>query len=111
MPTIRKRGDCQFQAIVRRLGFPQQSQTFISRKEAEAWAARIEAEMLAGSFASLVELGKTPLSELLIRYGREVSPEKKGGALELLRIKKFLADPIAQVKVSALMSIALVDLR
>ncbi|MFY4697699.1 hypothetical protein [Burkholderia glumae] len=99
MPTIRKRGDCQFQAIVRRQGFPPQTKTFISRKEAEAWAARIEAEMLAGSFSSPTESSKTPLSELLIRYGREISPEKKGEALELLRIKKLLADPISQVKI------------
>ncbi|AIT20297.1 MULTISPECIES: site-specific integrase [pseudomallei group] len=111
MPTIRKRGDCQFQAIVRRQGFPPQTKTFISRKEAEAWAARIEAEMLAGSFSSPTESSKTPLSELLIRYGREISPEKKGEALELLRIKKLLADPISQVKISALNGVAVAQYR
>lgn len=102
MPTIRKRGDFQYQAIVRRTGFPLQSKTFLSRKDAEAWAARIESEILSGSFSDRTEANRTSLGDLLARYSREVSPQKKGGALEQLRIQKLLDDPIAQVKIAAL---------
>ena len=102
MPTIRKRGDFQYQAIVRRAGFPPQSKTFISRKDAEAWAASIESEILGGSFTDRTEANRTSLGDLLVRYSREVSPHKKGGSLEQLRIQKLLDDPIAQVKISAL---------
>lgn len=102
MPTIRKRGDFQYQAIVRRTGFPLQSKTFLSRKDAEAWAARIESEILSGSFSDRTETNRTSLGDLLARYSREVSPQKKGGALEQLRIQKLLDDPIAQVKIAAL---------
>ncbi|VWC10224.1 putative plasmid recombinase [Burkholderia lata] len=111
MPTIRKRGDFQFQAIVRRQGFPPHSKTFTTRKDAEAWAARIESEMLAGSFSDLTEANRTSFGDLLARYGREISPQKKGGALEQLRIQKLLADPIAQLKVSALSGVTLAHYR
>lgn len=111
MPTIRKRGDFQYQAIVRRQGFPPQSKTFTTRKDAEAWATRIESEMLADSFSDRTEANRTSLGDLLARYSREISPQKKGGALERLRIQKLLADPIAQLKVSALSGVNLAHYR
>lgn len=36
------------------------------------------------------------------RYAREISPHKKGGSLEILRIRCLLSDPSAHIKVAAL---------
>ena len=38
MATITKRGPYQYQALVRRKGYPQQTRTFETRGEASAWA-------------------------------------------------------------------------
>ena len=52
MPTVRKRGDLQWQAIVKRQGIGFASKTFTTRKDAEAWAKITEAEMLRGAYIS-----------------------------------------------------------
>ena len=43
MGTIRKRGDYQFQAQVRRTDYPPQSKTFNTKKDAEKWVRAISA--------------------------------------------------------------------
>ena len=45
MATITKRGDYQYQAKVRRQGFPTQTKTFERKRDAQDWAAIVEAEM------------------------------------------------------------------
>lgn len=45
MANITKRGEYQFQALIRRKGYPSQTKTFESKKEAEAWARSIESAM------------------------------------------------------------------
>ncbi len=78
MATIRKRGELQWQAIVKRKGFPGQSKTWNTRKEAEAWARQIESEMDRGVFVSRAESERVTLGELIQRYRDEVLPEKRG---------------------------------
>ena len=48
MATLRKRGPYQWEAQIRRRGWPAQSKTFESKAEAEAWAQMIESEMARG---------------------------------------------------------------
>lgn len=102
MPTIRKRGEYQFQAIVRRSGFPNQSKTFTTRKEAEVWARQLESQIDRGSFVDRTEAERNTLGDLLSQYAEKVSPSKKSGAGEKLRIEKLQDDPISQYKISAL---------
>lgn len=45
MASIRKRGDLQWEARVRRRGWPLQSKTFETKVAAEAWARQTEGEM------------------------------------------------------------------
>lgn len=45
MATITKRGDYQYQAKVRRKGFPTQTKTFERKRDAQDWATIIESEM------------------------------------------------------------------
>lgn len=86
MATLRKRGPYQWEAQVRRRGWPAQSKTFESRAEAEAWAQMIESEMARGVWLDHSEAESTTLRELLDRYEREVTPRKRSAERE----KSFL---------------------
>ena len=70
MASIRKRGELQWQAEIRRKGFPDQRKTLNTRAEAEAWARQIENEMDRGIFVSRAEAESTTLSAALERYER-----------------------------------------
>lgn len=78
MATIRKRGELQWQAIVKRKGFPSQSKTWNTRKEAEAWARKVESEMDAGVFVNRAEAERTTIADLIERYRDEELPKKRG---------------------------------
>lgn len=78
MATIRKRGELQWQAIIKRRGHPLLSKTWNTRKEAEAWARQIESEMDRGVFVSRAEVERTTLNDLIERYRAEVLPGKRG---------------------------------
>ncbi len=96
MASFRKRGSYQWQAQIRKRGYPLQTRTFDTRAEAETWARAIEVEMDRGSFVSRTEAESTTLKELLERYLEEVTPLKKGAAAESTRIQALLRHPLAQ---------------
>jgi len=95
MATIRKRGPYQFQALVRRKGHPQQTKTFESSQEAQAWARQIEAQMDAGSFKNLRPMAKITLHQALQRYAQEVTALKKAPQSEFNRIAALQRHPLA----------------
>ena len=66
-----------WQALVRRKGYPQQTQTFDTKSEAQSWAGGIENAMRRGVFVSHAEAENTTLAEALDRYASEVSATKK----------------------------------
>ncbi|MBJ9968635.1 site-specific integrase [Burkholderia seminalis] len=96
MPTIRKRGQYQWEAQVRRRGYPAQSKTFTTKAEAEAWANMIESEMSRGVWVSRSEAEATTLYEALKRYEEDVSLSKKGAAQESSVIKTWQAIDLAK---------------
>jgi integrase len=96
MPTIRKRGHYQWEAQVRRRGYPAQSKTFNTKAEAEAWASVIESEMSRGVWVSRSEAEATTLYEALKRYEEEISLSKKGAAQELSVLKTCKAVDLAK---------------
>ncbi|MHB8415801.1 MAG: tyrosine-type recombinase/integrase [Acidiferrobacteraceae bacterium] len=95
MATIRKRGDLQWEARIRRRGYPIQCKTFETRARAEAWARQIEAEMDDGAFVSRAEAERTTLAEALDRYILEILPRHKQVAQETNRIRVLQRRPIA----------------
>jgi len=95
MATIQNRGPYQWQARVRRRGYPVQSKTFETKVDAQTWARSIENEMDRGVFVSRVEAEQTTLRECLERYAREVTAYKKGNQPELGRIRILLRQPFA----------------
>lgn len=86
MSVIRKRGDYQYQSIVRKKGYPPQSKTFISLREAQIWAANTESEMHRSVWVSRATAEATTLRELIERYVNEVTPRHKGAESEQLRL-------------------------
>lgn len=102
MATYRKRGD-KWQARVQRNGQPDLAKSFDSRRDAESWARQIEAEIDRGAFRDRTEAERTTLGELIARYLRDVTPDKKSAFSEAKRIDKFLRDEkICQFKASSL---------
>lgn len=95
MATFRKRGNHQWQAEVRRKGWPYQTRTFETKAAAEQWARDIESGMDKGTFVSRTEAESTTLKECLVRYAQEVTPHKKGATKELSVLRKLQADDLA----------------
>ncbi|VVE41387.1 integrase [Pandoraea horticolens] len=101
MASISKRGN-YWRAFVRRKDYPAQSRTFDTKAEAEMWARQVEAEIDRGGGVDRSQARRHTLKDLFQRYAKEVSPQKKGGSLEILRLRKLKTDPIAQVKIADL---------
>ena len=95
MASICKRGDYQYQVIVRRKGYPSQTKTFETRANAQAWALDLESQMSQSVFRDRRELVKTTLSQALTRYMQCISPLKRGHSRETQRIKQMMCHPIA----------------
>ena len=105
MASFRKRGPYQWQAQVRKKGYPLQTKTFETKAAAEAWARATEHEMDQGVFLSKVEAESTTLGELLERYLAEITPTKKGAASESVRIRALLRHALAQRYVASIRGI------
>lgn len=90
MAYIRKRTG-GWRAEVERLGV-RQSQTFATKAGAQAWARKVESDLLARKRGALP---KYTVAQALEKYATEVSPGKKGGAWEQKRIGAFLREPWA----------------
>lgn len=95
MASITKRGAYQFQAQVRRKGYPTQQHTFETRREAESWASNIESEMHRGLFIDRSEAERTRFFDVLDRYARQVTSKKRGWQTEQYRINALKKHPLA----------------
>jgi integrase len=104
MASIYKRGDYQWQAIIRRRGWPSQTATFETRQDAEKWARSVESEMDRGTFVCRREEERTSLNEALDRYAQDVTPQKRGAAQEARRLRRlketlpFAPRPLASIR-------------
>lgn len=94
MATYRKRGK-RWQAQIRITDQPPESRTFATRAEAKAWAEEREEELRTGTAA---RAGDATVGHVLKRYARDVSPGKRGGRWEVLRLAKLAGDPLAAVR-------------
>jgi integrase len=103
MATIRRKGS-GWQAIIRRRGFPPLYETFPLKKQAEAWAAQRESEIVHGKLGILPQ---HTLAEALKEY-RE---KKARNRWEVNRLKVLEQDKIAKVSIATLNSSHLADLK
>ncbi|MFM0307135.1 site-specific integrase [Paraburkholderia sp. RL17-383-BIF-A] len=111
MATFRKRGPYQWEAQIRRRGYPAQSKTFETKAEAEAWANMIESEMSRGVWVSRGEAETTTLHEALTRYETEVVPTKKGAAQEESVLRACRMEDISKRPLAAIRSADVARLR
>lgn len=105
MASIINRGPFQYQAIIRRKGYPSVTKTFEHKRDAEDWSKVTEAEMVRGVFVSRTEAERTTLGELLERYLAEVTPTKKGWREEKSRIQRLMKHPLALRMLAALRAV------
>lgn len=92
MAAIEQRESGWWQAKIRKRGWPSQSKTFPSRKDAEAWAAIIESEMVRGVFVSRSEAERNTLGDIIARYRSEVLPKKRGADRDEYRLRQLDAE-------------------
>ncbi|KGV45210.1 phage integrase family protein [Burkholderia pseudomallei MSHR4012] len=87
MASITHRGPHQYQAQIRKKGYPTKTETFETLEEAQKWAADVEAEMTLGTFIDRSVLERTTFGDLLARYAKEETPKKRGSQTEVVRIR------------------------
>ena len=91
-----------WQVLVRRRGYTQQTRTFDTKAEAEAWSATIESEMARGVFMSRTEAESTTLAEALDRYRAEVAIHKKdkgeNGVIKWWASRPLACRPMASIR-------------
>ena len=111
MASIVERGPHQFQATVRRKGFPTQSTTFETKADAQKWATVVEAEMIRGAFVDRRELECTTLGDLLKRYAQKITPKKNSVRQETSLIRRLCKHHLAARPLSTLRSSDFADYR
>ncbi len=77
MATFRKRGPYQWEARIRKKGYPTTCKTFETKADAEAWAKDVETQMNKSLFVSNKEAEQYTLHECLDRYIEEYIPKLK----------------------------------
>lgn len=102
MATIRKRGEYQWEAQIRRKGQPNFSKTFELKVDAEDWSRDIERDMRRGMFVDRRESENTTLSQMIKKYGEEVTPTKKSEKRELVRLKMLDSLKLASHSMAAI---------
>lgn len=111
MANFRKRGELQWQARIRRKGYPDQVKTFNTRAEAEEWARAIEHQIDRGAFVSRAEAEGTTLYEALGRYEREVTVHKNGEEAEKSVLRIWKGTELALRTMAAIRSADIAKLR
>lgn len=104
MAKIRNRGEYQWEAQIRRKGYPAQRKTFETKSDAQAWARMIESEIDRGIFVSRVEAERTAFHQLIDRYISEIAPKHKGAYSEIKRLEALKRHPLATRIVATLTS-------
>lgn len=107
MATVSRHGS-GWRVQVRRKGHKPLSETFPLRKQAEAWGAQREAEIVQGRLGILP---KHTLGEALEKFRKEKAPKRRGGRWEHNRLLLLERDAVASVGLASLNSSHLSDLR
>lgn len=104
MATYTKRGS-RWLVQIRRKGFVPQTRTFATKADAVAWATVQEAKVERGEeVLPLRLLRTTTLADIIDRYLKEVTPQKRSASTELARLTKLKRDPICSVTLAKLSS-------
>lgn len=95
MATIRQKGVGQWHVQIRRKGWPNQTNTFRTKIEAETWARDVESSMDKGIFVDRSRGHEETLADLIVLYRKEITDKRPGEAsriAENARLDRFLRD-------------------
>ena len=87
-----EQGDDHWYVRIRKRGYPQQNFDAGSLEDAQAAAARIEAERRTGLFVDYTSGHRVNYAELIERYAEKVCPDHKGCEVERSILESFLTD-------------------
>ena len=104
MASINKRGPYQWQARVRRNGWPTQIKTFETKGDAQAWARQMESEIDRGVWISRAEAENTTLEEALDRYKEEYIPSLAHSKREKNRINTIKKYDLVERNLASIMA-------
>jgi integrase len=107
--TFRKRNG-KWQVIVRHKSIGTVSRSFIAKTQAIKWGLEQEERIERGIFGC-IEPSEVALSELLQRYSKEITPAKRGAAIERYRLRRLINDPISRCSIDQLTSQLLASFR
>jgi len=108
MASFRKRNG-KWQARIQRKYLPSVSQSFYELDIARKWVRKIEREIDLGLIQ--IRPAKTNLSQLLLRYQKEILPLKKSPQADIYRINALLRLPISRLCIEDIKSHDIADLR
>lgn len=92
MATIREKGPYQWHVQIRRKGWPAQTATFRTKKDAQSWARVTEADMDRGQFVDRSGAQRVTLDDLIELYLDDVTdkrPSENSRVSERSRLEKF----------------------
>ncbi len=95
MATYSKNRSGNWEARVRRKGWPQQTATFPTKKKAHDWAHQIESELSSGWYVDRSAGQRTSLKDLIELYLKEVTDKRAGEAsriAERSRLERFIRE-------------------
>jgi integrase len=104
MATVRKVGNYQYEALVRRKVNGRTystSKTFPFKKDAEEWSREVETQIKNGTWKdprTQIKVEVETLKDALSKYSTEVSSLQKGHKQQLVRLKKWEDHKLAKMR-------------
>ena len=107
--VVDSHGDVSYKAQIRRDGHPYECKRFASLDDAAKWKRGRESEIDRGIFIDRREAAKFTLGDLFKKYRLEVTPNKRGKAVEAARLLKLEQDSLAKVDAAVMQPHHLTD--
>ena len=101
----------RWQARVQRKGQKDLAKSFLNKPDAEKWARSIEIEIDRGTFINTDYAQKTLFKEILQKYLDDVAPNMRSADNQIIRVRKLMKHPIAEVNMAHLSPKHMADYR
>ena len=110
MASFRFRNN-RWQARVQRKGQKDLAKSFLNKPDAEKWARSIEIEIDRGTYINTDYAQKTLFKEILQKYLDDVAPNMRSADNQIIRVRKLMKHPIAEVNMAHLSPKHMADYR
>jgi len=110
MASFRFRNN-RWQARVQRKEQKDLAKSFLNKPDAEKWARSIEIEIDRGTYINTDFAQKTLFKEILQKYLDDVAPHMRSADNQIIRVRKLMKHPIAEVNMAQLSPKHMADYR